>query len=436
MAAEIPNLVKRNKIYYFRCRIPSILTNGRAREVKISLKTGNLTSDLFDVILKVTDYSRRVIAETLQNYNKGGANDMNIVSEIRSRIVQYINTSLIEQDIYTCEYGATCNASKAEGRNMMLNLCNSVESALKNREIPQWARDTADDILKGVNIPEQYRNFAEQEFLKGFLYYARVRLNSLDWKSFLTEHSLEEYNHALRPDYSSAQVTVENKKIDILGDLVKAYLDAPYNRKYKGENWKGVDITFYYVSPSLGESSPWNEASKKINPWGSRNKFSNHSVRAFSGKLAYIKRGSRYDIEYFAGNDIATNSASLFYPVPHLWQYKELNIPKNGSACSQSLGKVIEGYCRRAGINGTPWMGCEITNVTKNENEALFPYKGICKFTTATETVKMDEIVGRKIKRTETSFGKHEVEVYWSSITEDWLAFRYGSTIYRCDRRM
>ena len=54
MAAEIPNLVKRNGIYYFRCRIPSILTNGRAREVKISLKTGNLTSDLLDVILKVT----------------------------------------------------------------------------------------------------------------------------------------------------------------------------------------------------------------------------------------------------------------------------------------------------------------------------------------------------------------------------------------------
>ena len=53
MAAEIPNLVKRNGIYYFRCRIPSILTNGRAREVKISLKTGNLTSDLLDVILHI-----------------------------------------------------------------------------------------------------------------------------------------------------------------------------------------------------------------------------------------------------------------------------------------------------------------------------------------------------------------------------------------------
>ena len=64
MAAEIPNLVKRNGIYYFRCRIPSILTNGRAREVKISLKTGNLTSDLFEVIVKVSDYSRRVIAKS------------------------------------------------------------------------------------------------------------------------------------------------------------------------------------------------------------------------------------------------------------------------------------------------------------------------------------------------------------------------------------
>jgi len=70
MAAEIPNLVKRNGIYYFRCRIPSILTNGRAREVKISLKTGNLTSDLLDVILKVTDCSRRVIAGAMPKSTK------------------------------------------------------------------------------------------------------------------------------------------------------------------------------------------------------------------------------------------------------------------------------------------------------------------------------------------------------------------------------
>ena len=160
MAAEIPNLVKRNGIYYFRCRIPSILTNGRAREVKISLKPGDLTSDLLDVILKVTDCSRRVIAESLETYNKGGTTDMNIVTEIRNRITQYIETSLIDQEVYDCEYGATCNASRAEGGNMMLNVCNSVENALKNRESPQWATATADSILKDVNIPEQYRNFA------------------------------------------------------------------------------------------------------------------------------------------------------------------------------------------------------------------------------------------------------------------------------------
>ena len=54
MAADIPNLVRRNGIYYFLCRIPSNLTNSRAREVKISLKTGNLTSRLFDVTVKVS----------------------------------------------------------------------------------------------------------------------------------------------------------------------------------------------------------------------------------------------------------------------------------------------------------------------------------------------------------------------------------------------
>ncbi len=32
MAAEIPNLVKRNGIYCLLCRIPSTLTNGRVQQ--------------------------------------------------------------------------------------------------------------------------------------------------------------------------------------------------------------------------------------------------------------------------------------------------------------------------------------------------------------------------------------------------------------------
>ena len=70
MAAEIPNLVKRNGIYYFRCRIPSILTNGRAREVKISLKTGNLTSRLFDVIVKRSRKDFEKIKKKLEEIGK------------------------------------------------------------------------------------------------------------------------------------------------------------------------------------------------------------------------------------------------------------------------------------------------------------------------------------------------------------------------------
>ena len=42
----------------------------------------------FEVIVKVTDYSRRVIAESLKTHNQGGANDMNIVAKIRKRITQ------------------------------------------------------------------------------------------------------------------------------------------------------------------------------------------------------------------------------------------------------------------------------------------------------------------------------------------------------------
>ena len=167
MAAEIPNLVKRNGIYYFRCRIPSILTNGRAREVKISLKTGNLTSDRLDVIVEVSDYSRRVIAETVKSHNQGGATDMNIVTEIRNRITQYINTSLIDQEVYDCEYGATCNASKAEGRKMMLNVCNSVENALKDNTIPsgqQLQQMIIIQCLKKEYLGPWHRINREKEF--------------------------------------------------------------------------------------------------------------------------------------------------------------------------------------------------------------------------------------------------------------------------------
>ena len=107
MVTEIPNLVKRNGIYYFRCRIPAILTNGRAREVKISLKTGNLTSRLFDVIVKVSDYSRGIIAEYLKQYKPQGGKNMNFVVQMRTQINQYIEDCLIAQEMGNSEYGVT-----------------------------------------------------------------------------------------------------------------------------------------------------------------------------------------------------------------------------------------------------------------------------------------------------------------------------------------
>ena len=94
MAAEIPNLVKRNGIYYFRCRIPSILTNGRAREVKISLKTGNLTSRLLNVIVEVSDYSRRVIAKTLQNYGSSSVCDRTAQKKQKNRNTELKKTGI------------------------------------------------------------------------------------------------------------------------------------------------------------------------------------------------------------------------------------------------------------------------------------------------------------------------------------------------------
>ena len=56
MAVKIPNLIQRNGIYYFRCRIPSNLTDGQYREVKVSLKTRTFDSLLFESVRRASDY--------------------------------------------------------------------------------------------------------------------------------------------------------------------------------------------------------------------------------------------------------------------------------------------------------------------------------------------------------------------------------------------
>ena len=67
MAVKIPNLIQRNGIYYFRCRIPSNLTDGQYREIKISLKKRQFDSLLLCVIIKVC-YKRLAAYKRLLKY--------------------------------------------------------------------------------------------------------------------------------------------------------------------------------------------------------------------------------------------------------------------------------------------------------------------------------------------------------------------------------
>ena len=71
MAVDIRNIANRNGIYYFRCRIPSNLTNGQYREVKISLNTKCFDAHLFEILEKANNYLRQVSLEYLQ---KSGIN--------------------------------------------------------------------------------------------------------------------------------------------------------------------------------------------------------------------------------------------------------------------------------------------------------------------------------------------------------------------------
>ena len=176
---------------------------------------------------------------------------MNIVPEIRNRIIKYIETSFIDQDIYNCEYGATCDASRAEGRKMMLNLCGNVENALKSGEIPGWATATTDDILQEMDVPECYRKFAEKEFLKGFLYCARVQRERLEGRRYVSEYSPEDYLRTLGGDYPSAQTILDGEKFDALGDLVETYLASPHgsDAKYQADIANTLNLLCEWFGP-------------------------------------------------------------------------------------------------------------------------------------------------------------------------------------------
>lgn len=195
--------------------------------------------------------------------------------------------------------------------------------------------------------------------------------------------------------------------------------------KAEGENWNFVDLTFYYVSPAIGESRLWNKIRKKVTLKKGRDIY---SVRAFRQRIVYINRGSNYDIEYIHRDGrVVKRAVELFIPEYESWQYKTINIPKTGPVSRGSfLSFVIDGYRKKAGIKGVS-QDYEITNVTKDEYNPLYPYKGTCKFRTVVDTIEKNKNNYSEKKR---SFQEHNVKVYWSSIVEDWIEASSGSTSF------
>lgn len=104
MAVKIPNLIKRNGIYYFRCRIPSNLTCGQYREVKISLKKRQFDSLLLGIIIKASDYFQQIVIDFSR---KNTLDNAMCVFEIRKQISQYIKNILVKHEFHAkthCEY--------------------------------------------------------------------------------------------------------------------------------------------------------------------------------------------------------------------------------------------------------------------------------------------------------------------------------------------
>ncbi len=82
-------------------------------------------------------------------------------------------------------------------------------------------------------VPDNLRNFAGREFLKGFLYCARVQREHLDGARYTTEYSPEDFNRVLGAGFPSAQKIIDDEKFDTLGDLVKSYIAVPVKRCQK-----------------------------------------------------------------------------------------------------------------------------------------------------------------------------------------------------------
>ena len=137
MAVKIPNLIQRNGIYYFRCRIPSNLTDGQYREVKVSLKTRTFDSLLFESIRRTSDYLQQIVFDVSRKHRIDNAN---YVFEIRNQISQYIKNILIEPEFYEKVHREHVN------RNDFFQNSNTTSQIVNLRHVEKI--DTLGDLVK------------------------------------------------------------------------------------------------------------------------------------------------------------------------------------------------------------------------------------------------------------------------------------------------
>ena len=137
MAVKIPNLIQQNGIYYFRCRIPSNLTDGQYREVKVSLKTRTFDSLLFESIRRTSDYLQQIVFDVSRKHRIDNAN---YVFEIRNQISQYIKNILIEPEFYEKVHREYVN------RNDFFQNSNTTSQIVNLRHVEKI--DTLGDLVK------------------------------------------------------------------------------------------------------------------------------------------------------------------------------------------------------------------------------------------------------------------------------------------------
>ena len=189
MNIAVKYLSKRNRIFYFRYRLPKRFSPLSQKEIRISLRTKDLKRAVI-----LANFMKIKIRE----YIDTGMVDMASYDEIREIIGGYITQGIEDNERLIAEFGKMCRKTQLEQINGAIsNLIGHKQFILENNielraKQAKWWLDQSKIEYSDHDIP-----FMAAEILKADFYLKYIHLERIAGKRIFSKYNEEDYENVL-----------------------------------------------------------------------------------------------------------------------------------------------------------------------------------------------------------------------------------------------